>query len=157
MTKSVLPNIISASRGMAAVTMLFFPISSMGFWIPYCWCGISDMIDGPLARKLNAADELGSRIDGLADLVFLCCASVRILPSIVLPLWIWLWVAAIGIVKVACICLLSSRLHGFSFSHSKMNKLTGLLLFCLPFVWIWIDPVVPTIVVCAVASFSVIF
>lgn len=57
---SFLPNIISSSRGVAALAMLFFPVFSTEFWVLYCWGGISDMIDGTIARKMNAESELGS-------------------------------------------------------------------------------------------------
>ncbi len=61
------PNIISASRGIAGFTMLFSPVFSPWFWALYCWGGISDMIDGALARKLNSANGTGAEIDSLAD------------------------------------------------------------------------------------------
>ncbi|MCQ2138033.1 MAG: CDP-alcohol phosphatidyltransferase family protein [Bacteroidales bacterium] len=152
---SRLPNIISASRAATAVIMLFFPVFSVPFWLIYSWCGLSDMIDGPIARKMNAESELGSRIDSLADLVFVVCACIMILPAITLPVWIWIWVAAIGIAKTVAICIGSSRQHRLAVPHSRANKLTGLLLFCLPFALIWLDPVIPSIIVCAVATLSV--
>ena len=33
------------------------------------------MIDGILARKMNANTELGSRIDSVADLIFAICSA----------------------------------------------------------------------------------
>ena len=71
-----IPNIISASRAVAALVILSVPAFSPVFWILYCWCGISDMIDGMLARKMNVTTELGSRIDSVADLVFAICNSM---------------------------------------------------------------------------------
>ena len=106
---NALPNIISAYRGIAALAMLFFPVFSPWFWALYCWGGISDMIDGPLARKLGAVSEVGSRIDSVADLVFVICSAIMVLPSIGLPLWVWLWGAAIGLVKAIGIIIGSSR------------------------------------------------
>ena len=112
---NALPNIISASRGIAALAMLFFPVFSPWFWALYCWGGISDMIDGPLARKLGAVSEVGSRIDSVADLVFV-----------------------IG----------SSRQRKLAIPHSVSNRLTGILLFCLPFALIRFDALIPTVIVC---------
>lgn len=151
---SALPNIISASRGMAALAMLLFPVFSTGFWALYCWGGISDMIDGPIARRLGAVSEKGSRIDSLADLVFITCSAIMILPSIGLPIWVWLWIAAIGLVKVACIIIGSLRLQKFTIPHSISNRLTGLLLFCLPFAIIPFGVLIPAIIVCTVATAS---
>lgn len=149
-----LPNILSASRGVAALAMLLFPAFSPGFWILYCWCGFSDMIDGPLARKLNAADELGSRVDSIADLIFLICSAILVLPAVNLPVWVWAWIAVIGIVKLAGIALLSSRQRKLVIQHSMTNKLTGILLFLLPFAIVWPGALIPTIIISTVATAS---
>lgn len=150
-----LPNILSASRGVAALTMLLlFPAFSPGFWILYCWCGVSDMIDGPLARKLNAADELGSRIDSVADLIFLICSAILVLPAVNLPVWVWAWIAVIGIVKLAGIAIVSSRQRKLGIQHSITNKLTGILLFLLPFALVLFGALIPAIVISAMATAS---
>ena len=151
------PNIISASRGVAALAMLFFPGFSPGFWALYCWCGISDMIDGMLARKMNATTEFGSRIDSVADLIFVICSAIVVLPSVDLPLWIWLWIAAIGMVKVAGIVIGSYRQRKFSIPHSMTNKLTGILLFCLPFAIVRFDALIPAEIACTMATFSLFY
>ena len=44
------------------------------------------MIDGAIARKVNAESELGSRIDSAADLVFVVCSAILVLPLIDLPI-----------------------------------------------------------------------
>ena len=149
-----LPNIISASRGITAIAMLFFPVFSIIFWALYCWGGISDMIDGAIARKMNAESETGSRIDSVADFVFLVCTGILILPSIDLPLWIWLWVAGIAVVKTAAIGIFSYRRHRLAVPHSRTNKLTGILLFCLPFALIRADVLIPAVIVCSTATLS---
>ena len=151
-----IPNIISVSRGVAALVMLFFPVFGIHFWILYCWCGFSDMIDGALARKINAAGKLGSMIDSLADLVFVICASIIILPSVGLPLWIWLWTAAIGLVKSVGIVIGSCRHRKLTIPHSISNRLTGFLLFCLPFAIACFDILIPAVIVCTVATFSLL-
>ena len=112
------------------------------------------MIDGFMARKLNSVSELGSRIDSIADLIFVVCAAIVIIPSITLPVWIWLWIAVIGIIKTICIAYFFCRYHKLEIPHSKTNKLTGFLLFCLPFSLNWIGVLIPAIIACVVASFS---
>lgn len=149
---SALPNIISASRGAAAVAMLFLPVFSPGFWVLYCWGGLSDIIDGAMARKMKSESGLGSRIDSVVDLVFVICSAVLILPSLDLPVWIWLWTAAIGVVKLAGIIFGSCRQRRLAIPHSTTNKLTGTLLFCLPFAIIPFGSLVPAAIVCSVAT-----
>lgn len=153
---SPVPNIISSSRGIAGFAMLLFPVFSPWFWTLYCWGGVSDMIDGPLARKLVAVSKLGSRIDSLADIVFAVCAGITILPSFNLPFWIWLWVAVIGITKTIGISVNSRRHHRFTVSHSILNRLTGLLLFCLPLANILFEVILPVIITCFVATLSIL-
>lgn len=154
--KESLPNMISASRGVAALAMLLFPVYSPGFWTLYCWGGISDMIDGPIARKLNAESGFGARIDSLADLALVICSAIMILPSADLPAWVWLWAAAIGSAKVVCI-LIGSCLHRkLTIPHSLTNKLTGILLFCLPFAIVRLDFLIPAVIVCFAATSSLV-
>lgn len=152
----IIPNILSSSRGVSALTMLFFPVFSPWFWALYCWGGISDMIDGPIARKMNAESKLGSRIDSVADLVFVVCSAVLILPSVDLPLWVWVWIAAIGIIKLAGIIIGSCRQRRLAIPHSTTNKLTGILLFCLPFAIVRFDACIPVAIACTMATASLI-
>ena len=149
-----LPNIITASRGVAAIAMLCFPVFSIPFWILYSWCGFSDMIDGALARKLGSVSGLGTVMDSLADLLFVICSAILVLPTIDLPLWVWLWIAAIGLVKLIGIIVGSSRRRKLTVPHSMTNRLTGILLFCLPFAIVWLDALIPTIIVCISATAS---
>lgn len=151
---NALPNIISASRGITALATLFFPVFSPVFWALYCWGGISDMIDGPLARKLGTVSEAGSRIDSVADLVFVVCSAVLILPAVDLPMWVCLWGALIGSVKSVGIIIGSRRQRKLAVPHSVSNRLTGVLLFCLPFAIIRFDALIPGVVVCISATAS---
>lgn len=148
------PNIISASRGIAGFAMLLFPVFSPWFWALYCWGGISDMIDGALARKLGSVNGTGAVIDSLADLVFVICSAILVLPTIDLPLWVWLWIAAIGVIKLVGITIGSYRQRRLAIPHSTTNKLTGILLFCLPFAIVRFDALIPSVIVCVSATAS---
>lgn len=146
------PNIISASRGIAGFAMLLFPVFSPWFWALYCWGGLSDMIDGALARKLGTVSETGSMVDSLADLVFVIGSAILVLPTIDLPLWVWLWIAAIGVIKFVGITIGSCRQRKLAIPHSTTNKLTGILLFCLPFSIVRFDALIPAVIVCISAT-----
>ena len=150
----IIPNILSASRGIAVLAMLFFPVFSPWFWALYCWGGISDMIDGPIARRLKAESRLGSKIDSAADFVFVICSAIMILPAFRLPVWIWLWTAAIGTVKLACIVIGSCRQRELAIPHSLSNKLTGVFLFCMPFAFNTAGVLIPAVIVCSAATLS---
>jgi CDP-diacylglycerol--glycerol-3-phosphate 3-phosphatidyltransferase len=83
-TKSQIPNILSGFRLVAAPFLLWF--AWMGypnlFLILLSVSLLSDSIDGFIARKLNAASELGTRLDSWGDL-----ATYMTVP---LSAW-WLW------------------------------------------------------------------
>lgn len=64
-----------------------FPAFSSGFYAMYLAGGITDMIDGAVARKTNSVSSFGSRLDSLADLVFMTSALAKILPAIDIPKW----------------------------------------------------------------------
>ena len=72
----------------------------MEFYVLYILCGISDMIDGTVARKTNSATERGAKIDTAADLVFVAVSLIKILPAIHIPRWLWIWGAAIALIKI---------------------------------------------------------
>ena len=114
------------------------------------------MIDGPVARKLGAVNGPGAVIDSLADLVFVICSAILVLPTIDLPLWIWMWIAIIGITKLAGVVIGSFRHRKFTIPHSISNRLTGILLFCLPFAIVRFDALIPAVIVCISAAASLL-
>ena len=68
-----LPNAISAFRIAGSISLLFCEVTGWQFWVLYALCGISDMVDGWLARKLHAETKAGAILDSVADLVFVAC------------------------------------------------------------------------------------
>lgn len=126
------PNIISGSRGVAAIGLLFTTVFSIPFWVLYVWCGVSDMIDGPLARKLNATSNLGAKIDSVSDLIFFAAACVKILPAVSFPCWLWWCIGVFALAQVFNMAYCYFRLGGFSSLHNRVNRLLGLGLFLLP-------------------------
>ena len=60
---SMLANIITGFRVLCSVLLMFVPTFSVRFYIAYFLCGISDMIDGTVARKTNSDSEFGAKFD----------------------------------------------------------------------------------------------
>ena len=124
-----LPNIITALRAFGAICLLFFGVKSYAFWVIYFACGLSDMLDGYLARKLHCESKTGAMLDSLADLAFVVCCCFKLIPALAFPKWLWIWGGLIVIIKsINQISALVMYKKCF-FPHTLANKVTGLLLF----------------------------
>ena len=98
-------NIITGIRIVLSVVMMFCQALSPTFYALYIAAGISDMIDGAVARKTGAVSELGSRLDTIADIVFVAVCLIKLLPVLHVPLWLYIWIAVIAFIKVANIAV----------------------------------------------------
>lgn len=127
--KRHIPNIITALRIVLCVPMLCAEAMSPLFLSCYLLAGITDMLDGFLARRLGVVSDFGSRLDSIADVIFVVTAFVKLFPVIELPHWIWLIIIIIAVIKVASISVSKIRIVKIVFLHTIPNKLTGLLLF----------------------------
>ena len=154
--KKHLANIITGLRIIGSVVLLFFDVPSLQFYITYLLCGFSDMIDGAIARKTNAVSSFGSKLDTVSDFVFMAVCAVKLLPIIYLPIWVWIWIAVIAIIKFANIVLGFVLRKKLVVYHSVLNKITGSLLFLLPFTLQYIEPTYSFAIVCAVATIAAI-
>ena len=152
----MIANIITVSRILFSLAMILFPPSSVPFEVLYVLCGLTDVLDGFLARKLHMESTTGERLDSIADLFFAVVYAVKILPLLNIPLWIWIWVAIIGAVKITSILIASTKAHRLLIEHSFGNKLTGLLLYLLPLSVHIADVKYGAILVCTVALGTVI-
>ena len=63
-----LPNIITLLRIADSLGLLLCDVTSVAYWIIYALCGISDIADGWLARKLRCVTMKGALLDSLADI-----------------------------------------------------------------------------------------
>ena len=149
-------NIITGCRIFFSIVMLFFPVFSYEFFILYLSCGVTDMIDGTLARKTNSVSEFGAKFDTVADFMFVAVSLIKILPVINIPTWLWIWIIVIAIIKIGNIIFGIIYKQKLISLHTSMNKITGLLLFLLPLTLFFIELKYTALVVCIIATFSAI-
>ena len=154
--KEYLADIITGLRIIGSIALLFFPWPSRPFYITYLLCGFSDMIDGAIARKTNAASSFGSKLDSVADFVFMAVCAVNLFPMINLSFGLWIWIAVIAIIKITNIVLGFVYRKKFMALHTVLNKITGLLLFLLPLTLRFIEPTYSFAVVCTIATIAAI-
>ena len=149
-------NLITLSRVLLSLVLLFLPTLSVAFGVLYLLGGISDMADGFVARKTHTENETGAKLDSAADLLFVTVCVVKLLPLVRLNTWLWIWTAAIALIKIAAMVLRFTRVHTFMPPHSIANKLTGVLLFLLPLTLPLVDIRYPAALVCAVATVAAV-
>ena len=149
-------NIITISRILGSIYLLYSPVFSISFYIMYLFCGITDMVDGTIARKTKSISELGARLDTIADSVFVAVCFVKILPLMQFPTWLWAWIVIIAIIKIGNVVwgLISNK--KLVSIHTILNKVTGFILFLLPLTFSFIEPLYSSAVVCFMATLSAI-
>ena len=147
-------NIITGFRVLISIALLFCPVFSPVFYTLYLIAGVSDMIDGTIARRTNTVSGFGARFDTAADFVFAAVCLIKFLPVISMPIWVCVWIVIIALIKIINILSGYIAQRKLVAVHSVMNKMTGVLLFILPLTF----PIVPlkylAIPVCAVATFA---
>ena len=149
-------NIITGSRIILSVALLFCPALSPTFYVLYMTAGFSDMVDGAVARKTGTASELGSRLDTIADVVFVIVCLIKLLPVLDVPVWLYIWTAVIAMIKLSNIAIGYIRQKKFIAVHSAINRVTGGLLFILPLTLTFIDLKYSAAVICAVATLAAV-
>ncbi len=154
--KKQIANIITSSRILCAIFLLFCPVFSVVFYLVYLFCGITDMIDGTVARKIKAVSEFGAKLDTVADIVFIAVCLAKMLPLMHLPIWLWIWIAVIAIIKIKNILLGIICGKQLIAMHTFLNKATGLLLFFFPLTLNFIEPIYSSVVVCSLATLAAI-
>jgi len=149
-------NIITSSRILCSICFLLCPVFSVAFYIMYLFCGITDMVDGTIARKTKSVSETGARLDTVADIVFVAVCFVKILPLIQFPTWLWIWIIVIATIKIGNVVwglICNKKLVSM---HTILNKATGFLLFLFPLTLSFIEPMYSSVIVCSLATVSAI-
>lgn len=78
-------NIITGLRIVLSFVLLFFSSLSPAFYTLYAAAGLTDMIDGTVARKTNTVSAFGAKLDTIADFVFVALCLIKLLPVLDIP------------------------------------------------------------------------
>ena len=124
-----IPDLLSMSRIVLCLPLLMLDTMTVPFWTLYLIAGLTDILDGFLARRWDVESKFGARLDSLADFVFVIAVGYKLFPWLKLPAALWMMIGLIALIKV--INAISSFVvkHRVAFLHTKANKLTGFLLF----------------------------
>ena len=154
--KKHIANIITGSRIVLSLPLLLIPLTSAWFYIFYLLCGLSDMLDGTVARRTKSASDFGARLDTVSDFVFMTVALIKFLPHLHIPIWLWIWISIIAMIKFGNVAWGFVRTKKLISPHTVLNKITGLLLFLLPVTISFVDLTHTLPIVCAVATVAAI-
>ena len=149
-------NIITIIRILCSIAILFCPVFSVAFYSLYIAAGLTDMIDGWVARRTNTVSEFGAKLDTIADFVFVVICLVKLLPIMDVPVWLYVWIGIIAVIKIINIVSGYVVQKCFVAVHSVMNKVTGALLFVFPLTLSFIDLKYSATAVCIFATFAAI-
>lgn len=92
MKAKYIPNILSVLRLLMA-----FGFAAVFIWLPdklyiaailFALGGVTDVVDGKLARKFNWVTDAGKIIDPIADKLMQCIALICLFTSHIVPFWI---------------------------------------------------------------------
>ena len=128
-----IPNALTLLRAAAATALFFVPVSSAPFLALYALCGLTDVADGRLARRLHAESAFGAALDSAADLLFALAVAVRFLPAAALPGWALACIAGVALLRLLSLCVCRARFGAFALLHTALNRAAGLTVFlCVP-------------------------
>lgn len=129
------PNCITASRILGTIFLIFTAPFSLSFYVVYTICGLSDAVDGLVARAMKSESEFGAKLDSVADLVFYTVLLIKIFPFLwkELPRGIWIAVAVIILTRIAAYLTACFKHKKFASIHTYANKLTGFSLYLVPY------------------------
>ena len=150
--KKYIANIITGSRIVLSLPLLFIPLTPEWFCVIYLLCGLSDMIDGTVARMTSSASEFGARLDTVSDFVFMTVALIKFVPHFHIPVWLWIWIGVIAMIKLGNMVWGFIRTKKLISPHTVLNKVTGLLLFLLPVTISFVDLTYTLPIVCTLAT-----
>lgn len=139
---------ITLIRIIGAFSLLLFKPLSPIFLFLYVVCGISDILDGYIARMTSTVSRAGMILESIADLVFLVIALFSFFRSIAIPIWIWWWIGMIIIIRLVSYAVGLVRYHSFTALHTYANKLAGLMLFFFPLLYMKFDITITGILLC---------
>jgi len=85
-------NIITIGRMAMAFSLLLIKPLSILFFVIYALCGISDILDGYIARKTSTSSKPGEILDSIADLIFISITLIIFIPLLTWNPWMLYWV-----------------------------------------------------------------
>ena len=128
-------NFVTLLRIAGTLGLIILRPMSPLFFCVYTAAGLTDALDGWLARKTGTASAFGAKLDSIADLLFYAVMLIRLFPVLwrMLPVPLWYAVGGVLLLRLAAYCAAAVKYHRFASLHTWLNKLTGGAVFLLPY------------------------
>lgn len=126
-----LPNFFSLLRIALSVALLMINNSWFLFLIVYLICGLSDVLDGYIARWYQLKTDVGAKLDSLADFIFLITSLTCMIRSYGLAIsdTILIWGLVVAVIRLLNFCITKRKFNQLGMLHTVGNKLTGIIIF----------------------------
>jgi phosphatidylglycerophosphate synthase len=153
-------DILTFLRIICALLILIFPAFSKWYYLFYLFGGITDAVDGVVARRLGNATAWGAKFDTVADIFFVIAVVIKTIDALVIPLWLLIWIGIIAIIKAVGVIIGFIRHHRFATVHTILNKVCGIIVFIPPLFiggnYAWQAKALVVIFACVIASIAAV-
>ena len=138
--------------------MFFTKSLSSLFFAIYTLCGLSDAVDGYVARKTGTSSEFGKKLDSVADLLFYFVMFIKVFRPLVTQLTPFLWSIAICVltVRLFTYLMVAVKHKRFASLHTYANKITGIVIFSVPYFLVYKLGVAICSVLAIVSSYAAV-
>lgn len=147
---------ITLSRIILSLLLLKINSLSTMFFFIYTFCGLTDILDGYIARTLKCTSKTGALLDSIADVIFTFSILIIILPIIKWSKWMIIWIVIIVFIRMLSLFVGYIKYKTLAFLHIYSNKLTGLILFFFPFMMIKLNLRLIVSLICTIATISAV-
>ena len=148
------PNVLSILRLIALVPLIILTPFELPFMIIYVVAGLTDMIDGPIARRFNVTSPVGAKLDSIADLLLVLVVVFRVLPLLEISTWLIVWIFIAIAIKAVAAVVGFVRHKQLVFLHTYANKLFIFGAFLFPVFYSFMEADGIVIVLLTLAMFA---
>lgn len=150
----IIPNVISSMRIIFSISLIFIKPLSIEFYCIYIICGMSDVLDGFIARKTRTTSMIGAKLDSIADMVMIGVLLFLFYPILNPTFEIAVWIIIICAIRVAGMISAFKKFKTFISIHTYGNKFTGIVIFLIPIEILYIDKNILNYAICIIATIS---
>ena len=151
-----IPNYISFSRIIFSLSLLAVEPLSPIFYAIYLYCGLSDVLDGFIARRTGTQSDFGAKLDSVADFLMVGVLLIVLYPVLDPTVAMVIWIIFIGMIRFTSMAVVMNKYKTIAMLHTYSNKITGMILLIFPLLLPFIHSNLLISLVSTVASISAI-